>query len=179
MVFLGGWLCTTVNMIGPCTFSSERYRLGKDLITKKCSFSATFVWWIVIKHIWRRIRICYPYSRLSFVILVLVDFPFWGMTNSSLGSLCQIFFYAGKNPCIWGKHDLCPLISKRWLICDSLSAVRGSVVFYVIQTSFDNSMKYIKHISNTESCLSSPVKPVLCESVGYECRSSLLCINST
>lgn len=77
-----------------------------------------------------------------------------------------------------GVNMICFLWYLRDDWCDVLSQ-RRSVVFCVIHTGFDESMKYIKRISNRESRLSSPVKPVLCESVGYGHSSSLLCINST
>ena len=77
-----------------------------------------------------------------------------------------------------GVNMICFLWYLRDDWCNILSQ-RRSVVFYVIHTGFDESMKYIKCISNRGSRLSSPVKPVLCESVGYGPSSSLLCINST
>ena len=61
-----------------------------------------------------------------------------------------------------------PLISVRWLICDSLFFCLDSVVIY---PGFDNSMKHIKHITNRAS-------PPLWVSGLWTQRHSL-CVNST
>lgn len=94
----------------------------------------------------------------------------------SFNRVVPVFCNAGKN--LVYEANIMSLISKRWLICDSLSALQVSLVFYVIQTHFDNSMKFIKHIQNTESCPLFPAELIPFTSVGFEFSGSLLCAST-